>query len=191
MRADPATLVQRLHDWADATYVIQPGELPAVRRDLAAAGDALDLIRACVDAVRDANAAASGRGETFNLSNEAQRLAWARLMAALETGAHAQQLRVTIEEQRLTIAALMVGTPDDGTTPVIRRIAALETDRDMLRDALVALVDAAEVGPMDEPRWRALEDARQALAQSALPTQIPNEFGHLLTPEALWKMYVE
>ena len=48
-------------------------------------------------------------------------------------GAHAQQLRVTIEEQRLTIAALMVGTPDDGTTPVIRRIAALEADRDMLR----------------------------------------------------------
>lgn len=80
-------LMGRLRDWADATYVIQPGELPAVRRDLAAAADALDLIRALVDAVRDANAAASGNGDTFHLATEAQQQAWARLMDALEQGA--------------------------------------------------------------------------------------------------------
>jgi hypothetical protein len=35
---------------------------------------------------------------------------------------------------------------------------------------------------------------RELLAGTAaklLPPQIPNEFGHLLTPGALWKMYVE
>jgi hypothetical protein len=39
-------------------------------------------------------------------------------------------------------------------------------DRDMLRDALAALVTAAEVGPVDGDLWHRLEDARQALAQT-------------------------
>ena len=35
------------------------------------------------------------------------------------------------------------------------------------------------------------EPKEVCLKHTALPAQIPNEFGHLLTPEALWKMYVE
>lgn len=44
--------------------------------------------------------------------------------------------QATIDEQLRTIQALMVGMPEDGTTPVIRRIAALEQERDQLRGEL-------------------------------------------------------
>lgn len=43
------------------------------------------------------------------------------------------QLREIIDEQRRTIEALMTGMPEDGTTPVIRRIAALEREIERLR----------------------------------------------------------
>ena len=44
-----------------------------------------------------------------------------------------EKLRGAIEEQRRTIDALMCGMPDDGTTPVIRRIAALEAENAALK----------------------------------------------------------
>jgi hypothetical protein len=47
---------------------------------------------------------------------------------ACKNEAERDALRSTVEEQRRTIGALMVGMPEDGTTPVIRRIAALEKD---------------------------------------------------------------
>lgn len=40
-----AELLERLRDWADETYVLQEGELPAVRSDLAAAADEIDRLR--------------------------------------------------------------------------------------------------------------------------------------------------
>ena len=43
-----------------------------------------DRLRTLIEAIRDANAHASGLGDTFHLGTEAQRLAWARLMDALE-----------------------------------------------------------------------------------------------------------
>lgn len=52
--------------------------------------------------------------------------------------------QATIDEQRRTIDALMVGMPDDGTTPVIRRIAALEQERDALR-ARIAEAEGQEL----------------------------------------------
>ena len=54
----------------------------------------------------------------------------------------------TIDEQQRTIAALMVGAPDDTTTPVIRRIAELENTIDELRSALDAAspADCGEAG---------------------------------------------
>lgn len=39
-------LVERLRDWADDTYELQAGELPDVRRDLAAAADEIERLRA-------------------------------------------------------------------------------------------------------------------------------------------------
>ncbi len=47
------------------------------------------------------------------------------------------------DEQRRTITCLMAGMPEDGTTPVIRRIAGLEATiatlkGEMLRDEIVA-----------------------------------------------------
>ena len=47
-----------------------------------------------------------------------------------------QKAADTIEEQQRTIACLMVGMPEDGTTPVIRRIAALEGEIERLKTAL-------------------------------------------------------
>ena len=41
-----------------------------------------------------------------------------------------------IQEQQRTIESLMAGMPDDGTTPVIRRIAALESEIERLKKAL-------------------------------------------------------
>lgn len=44
-----------------------------------------------------------------------------------------------------------------------------EADRDMLRDALAALVAEASATPDAVGKWHALEDARQALAQVGGP----------------------
>jgi hypothetical protein len=41
--------------------------------------------------------------------------------------------RDTIDDQRRTIESLMDGMPEDGTTPVIRRIAAMESEIEHLR----------------------------------------------------------
>jgi hypothetical protein len=42
-----------------------------------------ERLRVLVEAVRDANAAASGRGDSFHICTEAQRMAWVRLMDVL------------------------------------------------------------------------------------------------------------
>jgi hypothetical protein len=47
-----------------------------------------------------------------------------------------ERLRDSIDEQRRTIECLMAGMPEDGTTPVIRRIAALEGEIELLRAEL-------------------------------------------------------
>ena len=51
-----------------------------------------------------------------------------------------------LAEQRRTIFALMVGMPDDGTTPVIRRIAALDEEREQLRGLLRRYRDETPLG---------------------------------------------
>ena len=62
------------------------------------------------------------------------------IIKALEDMEHEiERLTDLVEEQRLTIAALMFGAGDDGTTPVIRRLAAVEFERDTLRAELAAL----------------------------------------------------
>ena len=48
----------------------------------------------------------------------------------------------TIDEQQRTIAALMVGAPDDTTTPVIRRIAELENTIDEQQREIAGLREA-------------------------------------------------
>ena len=48
----------------------------------------------------------------------------------------------TIDEQKRTIAALMVGAPDDTTTPVIRRIAELENTIDEQQREIAGLREA-------------------------------------------------
>ena len=55
-------------------------------------------------------------------------------------------------------------------------IVRLRVDRDMLRDALMALVKSAEEVIKDHPRvqyWHALEGARQALAQAGGQVSAP------------------
>ncbi|MGL4650620.1 MAG: hypothetical protein ACRC1H_14525, partial [Caldilineaceae bacterium] len=52
---------------------------------------------------------------------------------AAEADAEIARLRASIDEQRRTIEALMCGMPEDGTTPVIRRIAALEGRLEVMR----------------------------------------------------------
>lgn len=70
------------------------------------------------------------------------------------SGAHADEIadeldarQATIDEQFRTIQAMMVGMPEDGTTPVIRRIAALEADLEQARQQR----DDALNGPW--PEW--------------------------------------
>lgn len=48
------------------------------------ATDGFKRLLALIEAVRDANAAASGSGNSFHLCTESQRVAWVRLMSALE-----------------------------------------------------------------------------------------------------------
>lgn len=54
------------------------------------------------------------------------------------------RLRDTITEQKRTIECLMVGMPEDGTTPVIRRIAELERLLEKKSDAIQRLWHDAE-----------------------------------------------
>jgi len=51
----------------------------------------------------------------------------------LTRDAEIERLRDLLDEQQRTIASLMVGMPEDGTTPVIRRIAGLEAEIERLR----------------------------------------------------------
>lgn len=71
---------------------------------------------------------------------------------------------------RCNIAAACLPKSDYRT-----KLAMLHTemlaDRDMLRDALAAMVAATETGPVDGGLWHALEDARQALAQTIGPSE--------------------
>jgi hypothetical protein len=53
-------LAERLRDWADDDYVLQAGELPAVRRDMAAAANELDRLRARVLELEAVHEDASG-----------------------------------------------------------------------------------------------------------------------------------
>lgn len=46
--SDGLGLVERLRDWADDTYTLQAGELPDVQRDLAAAADEIERLRAAL-----------------------------------------------------------------------------------------------------------------------------------------------
>ena len=76
--------------------------------------------------------AMEGRGEEAQdlrvAATHARNYRWLReLAAAIE----AQQK--TIDKQRRTIECLMVGMPDDGTTPAIRRIAAMKVEIERLR----------------------------------------------------------
>lgn len=60
------------------------------------------------------------------------------------------RLREAVAEQRRAIECLMCGMPEDGTTPVIRRIAALEADAKRLRagfDAACAFIDCHRADP--------------------------------------------
>lgn len=47
--------------------------------------------------------------------------------------AEVRRLHTIVDEQRRAIETLMAGMPDDGTTPVIRRIAAMELEIERLR----------------------------------------------------------
>jgi hypothetical protein len=55
-----------------------------------------------------------------------------------EAAAELATLRELVAEQKCTIQALMVDSPDDTTTPVIARIGRLETERETLREQLAA-----------------------------------------------------
>ena len=63
-----------------------------------------------------------------------------------------------VAEQQRTIKALMVGMPDDGTTPVIVRIGRLEAEIEKLRSALrVAEGALTECGPCAHPDCQAVQ----------------------------------
>lgn len=102
------SLIERLRDWANEAYVIQDGELPAVRRDMTAAANEIERksdaiqrlwrerdelraamvaerarLRQLVEAVRNANSDAED-GDTFRLLKPGQERAWMALLAGLE-----------------------------------------------------------------------------------------------------------
>lgn len=98
---------------------------------------------------------------------------WTREQVADEL----RRLHALLVEQQATISTLMCGMPEDGTTPVIRRIAALEAERDALRadadgrlaalrTAVLALAYASEKMPQVHSAYlvvsAAIEKARGA-----------------------------
>lgn len=86
-----------------------------------------------------------------DMINLGERIAWGSDTAIMHEAADELDARqATIDEQRRTIEALMIGMPDDGTTPVIRRIAALERERDALRAERDALRKALESSCAEE-----------------------------------------
>jgi hypothetical protein len=65
-------------DWTGATLAYSAEQMREYGAHERAAER--ERLRVLVEAVRDANAAASGRGDSFHLCTEAQRMAWVRLM---------------------------------------------------------------------------------------------------------------
>lgn len=58
-----------------------------------------------------------------------------------------------IQEQRRTIGVLMCGMPEDGTTPVIRRIAAMTARVKVLEDALISFTKSTYIKKQHPRRY--------------------------------------
>ena len=96
------------------------------------------------------------RGEALGAVHYLGRVVWMpETQAELVSG-----LEDRVAEQRRTICALMAGSPDDTTTPVIARIGRLEAEVERLRGLLEEARDDVS-GELDSMRQRYGENYKQ------------------------------